>query len=210
MARKAKGSWKNLKAGQFKKTSKIEIDEERSLVFQSLNPVKEKKIINQLIRTVEVPTKERKATKEEKDEYNKIHPNTNTALLKDLKVIYFDYTDKEYLETLKEQEGWIQLAIELINVDLTDLWEDMELENNEDFIGLAKFLFEYLEFDEAFLKKVKLAQRQIKGDLISTGLLEIENLFKDNNSFDMLGIMAEMIDKKKAEKEVESNDEGIE
>ena len=81
-----------------------------------------------------------------------------------------------------------------------------ELKNDDDFIGLAKFLFEYLEIGREFLEKVKLAQRQIKGDLISKGFLAIENMFKDENQFDLLATVNEVLEKKRAEKVVESDD----
>ena len=213
---KAKGSWKNLEAGQFRRIAEIEIDDERNLIFQSLNPIKEKQLISSIIHTVEVPVIERKATKEEKELHEKNHPAVNKAVLREMKVIEYDYTNEDYLATRNEQEGWMQLALELINVDLkqkigtVELWEDMELESSEDFIGLAKLLFEKLGFGNDFQKKVELAKKQIKGDLISNTILEIENLFKDENSFDMYGIALEMIAKKKLEKEVESNAEGTE
>jgi len=100
------GSWKKLKAGQFKRTATVEIMDGKELLFHSLNPVKEKAIISNLLKVVDVPIKERKATKEEKDEYEKINPSTNKVAIRELKVVYYDYTDETYQKELKDEDAY--------------------------------------------------------------------------------------------------------
>ncbi len=213
MPRKAKvnkSSWKNIKKDSFRKETTIEIDDERSLVFKSLNPVKEKKLLHRILSIIEAPIKERKATKEEKEEFKKNNPSVNAVVANELKIKYIDYSDKEYQKKLREEDGWMTLAAELINIDLTqkvgdiELWEDMGLEDAEDYIGLAKFLFEFVGLDEGFLKKVKLAKNHIKGDLISNKLIDIENHFKNsNNEFDLMEVITKAMKEDTKKKEAE-------
>jgi hypothetical protein len=214
MARKAKAkisSWKDIKKDSFRKQTTIEIDDERSLIFKSLNPVREKKLLHRIISIVEAPVKERKATKEEKEEFKKNNPSVNPVIASELKIKYIDYSDKDYQKKLREDDGWMNLAADLINIDLTqkvgdvELWKDMELEDAEDYIGLAKFLFEFVGFDDNFLKKVKLAKNHIKGDLVSNKLIDIENYFKDvDNEFDLMEIITKHMQEDAKKKEAES------
>ena len=224
MVRKLK-SFKSLEKGQFTKRREVMIDENFGIPIKSLSPIE---IINleSELETVKPPIKTRKSTAEEKAQFEKDNPNTNKALLRELKVQYYDYTDEEYLEKSKEANTKSWLLQNLKYVDMRrkideetgeEFWQNAGLKSEKDYTGLIAFLFDEVEglgLGEEFLQSLLLNVKGLKSDNINEKLADLDNLFKGVSTFDIIELLTKIgKDVKKtlqieSESEADANDEG--
>ena len=193
----------------FRKTGEIEIGEGFYLPLKSLSAIEKNKKID--IR-VKPPVKKRKMTKEEQEEYAKENPSISPAMISQYLVVYSDETDEEYLKEKEEKETLYLLAeyckyIDLkVKVGSCELWEDLGLENENDYYGLAETLFNKLELGEDFFKLLTIKIKALEGEPLFNKLSQLETVYKGKNVFELMDIISEYTDMK--QKEVDGKEDG--
>ena len=185
-------SFKDFKNKSFRKTAMVPLNEEYSLPLKSLSVLEQ---VESIDLGVKPPTKLRKMTKEEKGEYLKDNPNVNEALIAQYRVAYIDETDKEYLDKLKEHNNiktllnYVKYIDLKFKIDKTELWKDLGLKNDKDYIGLVNLMFKEWELGEDVLKKMAVSINALQGDPLFVKLSKLENLYKDKSMFDLVEII---------------------
>lgn len=185
-------SFKDFKNKSFRKTAMVPLNEEYSLPLKSLSVLEQ---VESIDLGVKPPTKLRKMTKEEKEEYLKDNPNVNEALIAQYRVAYIDETDKEYLDKLKEHNNiktllnYVKYIDLKFKIDKTELWKDLGLKNDKDYIGLVNLMFKEWELGEDVLKKMAVSINALQGDPLFVKLSKLENLYKDKSMFDLVEII---------------------
>ena len=212
-------SFKSLKKGQFTKKREVMIDDEYGIPIKSLSPIEIINLEGEL-ETIKPPIKTRKATKEEKEQFEKDNPNTNKALLRELKVQYYDYTDEDYLAESKEKntKQWLLQNLKYVDmkrkVGKDEFWKNAELKNDKDYEGLITFLFDEesgLGLGEEFLNDLLLNVKGLKSDNINEKLADLNNMFKGVSTFDIVELLTKIgKDVKQTLKEADDSDEGAE
>jgi hypothetical protein len=189
----------------FRREAVVPLDEEFSLPLRSLSAYQKNKA--SLIKTVRPPSKTRKMTEQEREEFAKNNPNISEVMIKSYVVAYLDETDEEYIANKQKYDVVNALLGYSVYVDLkhkvnkeTELWEDLGLQNDEDYIGLTNLLFNELELGEDFLKKMIVAINALEGDPLYAKLAKLENLYKDKSILDLMDIIADVAGKEQAKK----------
>lgn len=138
-------SFKKMKKKSFRKSTFLEIEDGFGLPLISVSGKEKYKKIN---IDITPPIKERYFTEEEVNEYMQENPEANKKIIKKSKVLERDLTDPDYLAKLEASE-FDFIIIDLCkhvnlkekNENGEELWQDLELESDEDFKGLSKKLF---------------------------------------------------------------------
>lgn len=188
-------SFKKMKNKSFRKTAFVEIEEGFSLPLKSLSVTEHRKVFDYGIEKVYTS---RNFNVEEMEEYKKENPNTNMAVMKVFKVVELDKTDyddkmaNEINSTLKPLVETVRyIDLDFINEDGVVLWEDLELDAKDDYVGLAKKLFYKkedggFELGEVFLTKLALTIRTLEDDPILMKIAQLEKMYEKKSSFEML------------------------
>jgi hypothetical protein len=170
-----------------------------------LLPVKSLNIYDEIFDEVDLikpPIIEVKCSDEEVEVFKKDNPDVKPLHMRNLRKKLYDYTDENYLKEIKQNAVSNNINKQLKHIELDYklgkelLWENMGLKNKDDLEGLSDLLFNKLELGTTFYQKLEVAIKAVNGDTIVSQIVELQNMFEGQSSFEVMKTLLEFKEEK--------------